>query len=61
MLSESFYAGSSRANPLVIEEDTQDSPVQSTVPPLLSPKGTPVKPVSHRRESFRLTIRCKVA
>ena len=58
MLSESLYAGSSRANPLVIEED---SPVQSTVPPLLSPNGTPVKPVSHRRESFRLTIRCKVA
>ena len=58
MLSESLYAGSSRANPLVIEEDSH---VQSTVPPLLSPKGTPVKPVSHRRESFRLTIRCKVA
>ena len=55
-LARMSLCGSSRTNPLVIEED---SPVQSTVPPFLLAQGirkSPVKPVSHRRESFRLSI-----
>ena len=44
-ISSESSCGSSRANPLVIE----DSPMQSAVPKFLLPQGSPVKPVSHRR------------
>ena len=53
--SSDSLCGSSRDNPFVIEED---SPAQFTVRPFLSPEGScesPVKPVLHRRESFRLS------
>ena len=46
----SVVSGSSRANPLVIEDD-----VEVEEGSFRSPVGSsPVKPVAHRRESFRL-------